>query len=178
MSESWPVVTLREELAQSSGDVDAIMVHLENMSGSSRERKEVGDKKGRRETRVLQYLRGASFPTISDAMARSCLHGTWSMEWNSCMGFQFLPSRILDLCFCAMPTPPSLRLAQDETREYNAKLNTQATSILEADQCHEVWKNYPLYKGKKGEQERMCQSPKYVYHLSNKTPKCKVMQSL
>ena len=119
----------------------------------------------------------------------ACLeHG----PWDEIPGL-FLPSKILDLCFCTIPTPPS-HIAQlitllawvppEETKEYYFKLEAQVTSTLEADRHRELWKHHPLYKHKKEELEQMCRSLKISVppsatntNLSSKYLNSEVMQS-
>ena len=106
--------------------------------------------------------------------AASLEHG----PWEEIPGL-FLPSKILDLCFCTIPTPPS-DIAQlvsllawtilDETKEYYAKLEAQVKGTLEADHQREVWKHHSLYKHKKKELEKsMSRTENNCTTFSNKT---------
>ena len=89
--------------------------------------------------------------------------------WEDIPGL-FLPSKILELCVVTMPNPPPhiqhlitllAWVTPVDATEFYSKLNTQAKSILEADQQCEQWKNHPLYvNNTKEELEKLCRSLK------------------
>ena len=89
--------------------------------------------------------------------------------WDDIPGL-FLPTKILDLCFSTMPTPPPdiarlvallAWITPDEAKEYYSKLHTQVNNTLETDQQRGKWKNHPLYvSNNKEELEKLCRSLK------------------
>ena len=83
--------------------------------------------------------------------------------WNNIPGM-LLPSKVLDLRFSAMPTPPPdiARLiallallawvTPDEAKEYYSKSHGKVNSMLETDLQREKWKEHPLYMNNTKEQ--------------------------
>ena len=89
-------------------------------------------------------------------------------QWDEIPGL-FLPSKVLDLCYMAIPKPPQdiakliallAWTTPSEAKEYYSRLDDQVVRILEADQQREKWKHHPLYKHTKPELEKMCRSLK------------------
>ena len=89
--------------------------------------------------------------------------------WDDIPGL-LLPSKILELCFSTMLTPPPdiARLiallawvTESEAKEYYSKLQAQVNNMLETDQQRERWKDHPLYiNNTKEELEKLCRSLK------------------
>ena len=80
--------------------------------------------------------------------------------WKEMPGL-YLPTKILDLCFSAIPEPPAdtfmliallAWVTPDEAREYYSKLKQQQNATLDNDRKNADWNNLPLFKNNTKEQ--------------------------